>query len=281
MPAGTRRGLGLLRGAGAGGLSVIAEVTTTWPLARRQLCWAHLQREFTAFTERGGTAHRVGRALLAETKAMFAAWHRVRDGTLSRAQFQTAMRPRRRRVEKLAAAWGGLWAPQDGGHLSGHPRAGPGPRTFVDVPGVEPTNNAAERALRPAVLWRKGCFGTHSPHGSRFRRADAHRGRDAQAAAPERGRRRHARVCRGPAWRLRTVNPAAAHSGHQARSGPEKAYGVCKRCQCLQRERFDVVGRQPRAGLLRAAIQRCQHSLRVHGVHGLGWIGHVRDSPYD
>ena len=40
--------------------------------------------------------------------------------------------------------------------------------TFIDVPGVEPTNNAAERALRPAVLWRKGCFGTHSAAGSRF-----------------------------------------------------------------------------------------------------------------
>jgi len=49
-----------------------------WPLARRQLCWAHLRREFTAFTERGGTAHRVGQALLAETTAMSAAWHRVR-----------------------------------------------------------------------------------------------------------------------------------------------------------------------------------------------------------
>jgi len=40
--------------------------------------------------------------------------------------------------------------------------------TFVDVPDVEPTNNAAERALRPAVLWRKGCWGTHSAAGSRF-----------------------------------------------------------------------------------------------------------------
>jgi len=40
--------------------------------------------------------------------------------------------------------------------------------TFVGVPGLEPTNNAAERALRPAVLWRKGSWGTHSPEGSRF-----------------------------------------------------------------------------------------------------------------
>jgi hypothetical protein len=34
--------------------------------------------------------------------------------------------------------------------------------------GVEPTNNAAERALRPAVLWRKGSFGSASERGSRF-----------------------------------------------------------------------------------------------------------------
>jgi transposase len=40
--------------------------------------------------------------------------------------------------------------------------------TFVRVEGVEPTNNAAERAIRPGVLWRKGSFGTHSAQGSRF-----------------------------------------------------------------------------------------------------------------
>src|SRR5439155_4870005 len=40
--------------------------------------------------------------------------------------------------------------------------------TFTTVPGVEPTNNAAERALRPAVLWRKGSFGTQSEPGSQF-----------------------------------------------------------------------------------------------------------------
>ena len=40
--------------------------------------------------------------------------------------------------------------------------------TFVRHEGVEPTNNAAERAIRPGVLWRKGSFGTQSPEGSRF-----------------------------------------------------------------------------------------------------------------
>ena len=50
---------------------------------------------------------------------------------------------------ELVAVWPALW-------------------TFVVVEGVEPTNNAAEQALRPAVLWRKGSFGTHSDAGSRF-----------------------------------------------------------------------------------------------------------------
>ena len=40
--------------------------------------------------------------------------------------------------------------------------------TFVHLEGVEPTNNAAERAIRPGVLWRKGSFGTQSAQGSRF-----------------------------------------------------------------------------------------------------------------
>ena len=40
--------------------------------------------------------------------------------------------------------------------------------TYLDIPGVEPTNNVAERAIRPAVLWRKGSFGTQSGSGARF-----------------------------------------------------------------------------------------------------------------
>jgi transposase len=54
----------------------------------------------------------------------------------------------------------GFWA--DGGKLE------PALWTFVSVEGVEPTNNAAERALRPAVLWRKGCFGADSSAGNGF-----------------------------------------------------------------------------------------------------------------
>ncbi len=139
-----------------------------WPLEQRQLCWAHLLREFTAFTERGGAAARLGRALLDDADRMFARWPRVRDGTLSRPRFWREMQPLRRRVErrlrrgvrrgdaKTAATCRDLLA------------LAPALWTFIDLPGVEPTNNAAERALRPAVLWRKKSFGTHSASGSRF-----------------------------------------------------------------------------------------------------------------
>jgi transposase len=139
-----------------------------WPVSRRQLCWAHLRREFTAFTERGGTAWRVGRALRAEAKAMFAAWHRVRDGTLSRAQFQVEMRPRQRRVEAWLRRGTTCRHAKTAGTCREILTLAPALWTFVDVPGVEPTNNHAERALRPAVLWRKGSFGNHSALGSRF-----------------------------------------------------------------------------------------------------------------
>jgi transposase len=167
-----RRGTGaariLLRGTAAILVTDRWSAYQAWPLARRQLCWAHLRREWVAFTERGGTAWRVGQALRTETRAIFALWHRVRDGTLSRARFQAAMGPHRRRVE----AW--LWR----GTACRHAKTAatcrevlalaPALWTFVDVPGVEPTNNAAERPLRPAVLWRRKSFGTHSAAGSQF-----------------------------------------------------------------------------------------------------------------
>ena len=139
-----------------------------WPLRDRQLCWAHLRRHFAAFAAVPGPAGRRGRALLAETDQLFTWWHRVRDGTLTRATFRRYMGPLRQRVEGL------LFLGRRGPHA---PTAAtcreilalaPALWTFVRVPGVEPTNNAAERALRPGVLWRKGSFGSHSAAGSRF-----------------------------------------------------------------------------------------------------------------
>ena len=60
---------------------------------QRQLCWAHLQREFLAWSERTGETARIGLALLAVEKQLFTLWYRVRDGTLTWADFQVAMLP--------------------------------------------------------------------------------------------------------------------------------------------------------------------------------------------
>ncbi len=58
------------------------------PLSQRQICWAHLRRDFQRMVDRGGEPAQTGEILLALTDQMFAWWHRVRDGTLQRRSFQ-------------------------------------------------------------------------------------------------------------------------------------------------------------------------------------------------
>jgi transposase len=139
-----------------------------WAVYMRQLCWAHLKRNFQAFTERGGTAARVGHALLDEIEQMFSWWHRVRDGTLKRSTFRKYMGPLKRRVKGLLEEGTRSRNKKTAGTCRDVLKLAPALWTFVKVEGVEPTNNAAERAIRPGVLWRKGSFGTDSPCGSRF-----------------------------------------------------------------------------------------------------------------
>lgn len=139
-----------------------------WSTRWRQLCWAHLIRDFTAFAEASGRAGQIGEALLDEAKRMFQWWHRVRDGTLARSSFREYMRPVRRRVEELLREGTVCEDKKIARSCAKILTLAPALWTFVRVEGVEPTNNAAERAIRPGVLWRKGSFGTDSARGSRF-----------------------------------------------------------------------------------------------------------------
>ncbi|MFM7277131.1 MAG: transposase [Microcystis aeruginosa] len=68
---------------------------------QRQLCWAHLKREFTKISERQGLSRQLGRDLLAQQKKLFRLWQRVRDGTLSRSEFQSLVSPIQARVRSL------------------------------------------------------------------------------------------------------------------------------------------------------------------------------------
>jgi transposase len=139
-----------------------------YPVRWRQLCWAHLLRDFAAMQSRGGVSEELGAALLAQAHQMFAWWHRVREGTLKRATFRSYMTPVRQEVERLLEKGSRCDVPTTAGTCRDILKRRAALWTFVQVAGVEPTNNAAERAIRPGVLWRKGSFGTHSEAGSRF-----------------------------------------------------------------------------------------------------------------
>jgi len=135
---------------------------------QRQLCWAHLKRDFQALVERGGESERIGRALLEQVEKMFGLWHRVRDGTLSRADFQTALQPIQTRVGALLREGAALVCDKTRHTCENILKLEVALWTFVHVEGVEPTNNSAERGLRRAVLWRRRSFGTQSEGGSHF-----------------------------------------------------------------------------------------------------------------
>ncbi len=133
----------------------------------RQLCWAHLKRDFQAFSEMKGTIGRIGSKLFALSKQILHLRKRMRDGTLSWQTFRRRMEPLMQRVERLLAR-----GADSGSPLSGQCRRIFNQRhylwTFVHDARVEPTNNLAERMVRQAVLWRKGSFGTQSERGARY-----------------------------------------------------------------------------------------------------------------
>ena len=135
---------------------------------QRQLCWAHLKRDFQAFVDRGGESARLGEALLKQVKTMFELRHHLREGTLSRPQFQEQMAPIREEVGVLLRQGKALSHDKTRRTCENILKLESAQWTFVFVEGVEPTNNWAERLLRRAVLWRRRSFGTQSEAGSLF-----------------------------------------------------------------------------------------------------------------
>lgn len=141
----------------------------TWvDVSRRQLCWAHLLRQFRGFQDHGTEGQAIGRALELLTATMFHVWHRVRDGTMSRAEFQELIVPLRQHVVARLQEGACCATRAVAGRCGEILQLEPALWTFVHVDGVEPTNNFAESRVRHGVMWRKTSFGTDSPNGSRF-----------------------------------------------------------------------------------------------------------------
>jgi transposase len=139
------------------------------PVEQRQLCWAHLKRDFQAMAERTGEAKAVGEGLLEVVKTMFWCWRAVREGKKTREWFG-------KQVEKRFRPEVEVWLLRGLESGSGKTEEtcvnilekDEAMWTFARTEGVEPTNNAAERALRTAVIWRKKSLGSQSEAGCEF-----------------------------------------------------------------------------------------------------------------
>jgi transposase len=139
------------------------------PAERRQVCWAHLKRDFQKVVDGGGASTLLGRRGLRIVKEVFAAWHAFQEGQVTRAQLQAQLDPVANRMNRLLL---------EGAILGEDPKVAafcdkvlavePALWTFARAAGVEPTNNLMERLLRRAVLWRKRSFGCWSEAGCRF-----------------------------------------------------------------------------------------------------------------
>ena len=144
------------------------------PVMQRQLCWAHLIRDLVAIAERPGASAEFGAKLLGLQQQLFRHWHRYKEGKIDWPALQQSCRPIRqafettlqqvvelgyqrgertpwastvRTCQQLQKVTDGLW-------------------TFLENEGIEPTNNAAERALRQSVIQRKISHGVQSASGA-------------------------------------------------------------------------------------------------------------------
>jgi transposase len=152
-----------------GGVVMCDRAKMYWQEGRLQWCWAHLKRDFQALIDsKDPQVTRLGHDLMRPTRELFRQWSRCRDGTITRAELKRVLTPIRQGVDALLLR--GVFSGNE--RLVGMCRELHAHRdwlwAFLDHDGVEPTNNASERSLRHAVIWRKLSFGTQSERGSRF-----------------------------------------------------------------------------------------------------------------
>jgi transposase len=136
-------------------------------LGQRQLCWAHLKRDFQKLVDRGGASVAYGEKGLAAVHLLFTEWHLYRGGG-SRQQLRTELEPVRQAVKDWLGDGASCADAKTATFCENLLAAEPALWTFLYQDGVEPTNNHIERLLRSGVLWRKNAFGCHSAAGCRF-----------------------------------------------------------------------------------------------------------------
>jgi transposase len=138
------------------------------PLYQRQLCWAHLLRDFQAMVDRANAGSALGDELLLFAEDVFTQWYRVRDGTIRRSTLRWYVDSQRPWFRARLEAGVGCGCAKTVAVCRDLLRLEPALWTFTRIDGVEPTNNAVERGFRHPAQWRRNSHGTMSESGSRF-----------------------------------------------------------------------------------------------------------------
>ena len=138
------------------------------PLELRQICWAHLKRDFQKLIDRGGPAEAIGRVGLEVVECLFADWKAFRCGEVDRPGLQARVDPIARELQGVLEQGCSCADSKAATFCANVLALYPALWLFTAIEGVEPTNNHAERILRMGVLWRKNAFGCHSAAGCRF-----------------------------------------------------------------------------------------------------------------
>jgi transposase len=136
----------------------------------RQLCWAHLIRKLKALKDGRASpdAYLFARHMLKETGTLFSYWHAFKQAGCTREELWQASALIRGRMRSSCQRYQHSSDKDVRTRATGFLKNWDILFTFLRVEGVEPTNNAAERAIRPAVQWRKISFGNQSSEGERF-----------------------------------------------------------------------------------------------------------------
>lgn len=137
------------------------------PYERRQFCHAHLLRDFRRVSERAGPGGCVGEKMLLLYEELFALWHAYIDEGHKLDWLQEALAPTKLRYEKLLTLGAKKGDKKTARLCRELLRRTDSLWLFTEIEGIEPTNNAAERCLRGAVIKRKLSFGNQSARGER------------------------------------------------------------------------------------------------------------------
>ncbi len=135
---------------------------------QQQLCWAHVIRQLTELSERAGVPGRLGRELVGAARAVIARHRVYLEQGHDLAWLEEQLGPLREQIHTLLEKAARCRHPKTANFAAGLLDEYDALWTFCEAPGIDPTNNAAERALRHAVIMRKTQLGTHSDRGSRW-----------------------------------------------------------------------------------------------------------------